>query len=321
MAFSPKIRRYLVIILIIGWVISLSYFALRSKKPNHPRKETTQLYRNNRLLMGTFWEVTSPDKEASSIVFTEAKRIENLLSKYQEDSEVSRLNRAGKLKVSPDTFYIIKKSKEFCQASAGAFDITIAPLVDLWGFTRQEHIVPSDDKIKAALKLVGCDKIILHEKDNVVEFKLSGMKIDLGAIAKGFALDCAVSKLKEKNINSCLINAGGQIYALGERSGAPWKVAIQNPRKPEIIGVLELKDKSASTSGDYEQFFLKNGKRYSHIIDPKTGYPVASGISSVTVITDSALEADALSTAIFVLDKGKGEELLKNFPQATTKIF
>lgn len=321
MAFSLKTRRYLVFFLIIGWGISLSYFAMRLPKPSHPQAKAVHLYQNNRLLMGTFWEVVSPDKEAGRIVFTEVSRIEQLLSKYQEDSEVFRLNRIGKLKVSPDTFYIIKKSKEFWQASDGVFDITVAPLVDLWGFTNQEYKVPSEDLIKAALKLVGCDKIILHEKDNVVEFKFPGMKIDLGAIAKGFALDCAVKKLKENNINSCLINAGGQVYALGEKSGHPWKIAIQNPREPKITGTLVLKNKSASTSGDYEQFFLKNGRRYCHIIDPKTGYPVASGISSVSVVTDSALEADALSTAIFVLGKEKGEELLKKFPQTVAKIF
>ena len=320
MAFSPKVRRYLVILLLISWGISLSYFALHSKKTNRQPKEAARLYRDNRLLMGTFWEVVSPDKRASVIVFNEAGRIENLLSKYIPDSEISRLNRAGNLKVNPDTFYIIKKSKELCQITGGAFDITVAPLVDLWGFTNQEHTVPGDDKIKSILRLVGCDKIILHEKDNVVEFKLPGMKIDLGGIAKGFALDCCVKILKENNINSCLINAGGQVYALGEKSGSSWKIAIQNPRKPEIAGVLELKDKSASTSGDYEQFFLKNGKRYSHILNPTTGYPADSGIFSVTVIADSGLTADALSTAIFVSGKNKGEELAKKFSNIEFKI-
>jgi len=321
MVFSPKIRRNLVILLIVCWGFSLSYFAIRFKKPSHPRVKADQLYQNNRLLMGTFWEVISPNKEASEIVFTEASRIEQLLSKYKEDSEISRLNRAGKLKVSPDTFYIIKKSKEFWQISQGAFDISVAPLVDLWGFTNQEHIVPGDDKIKDTLKLIGSDKIILYEKDNVVEFTLPGMKIDLGAIAKGFALDCAVKKLKDRNINSCLINAGGQVYALGGRSGHPWKIAIQNPRKPEITGILELRDKSVSTSGDYEQFFLKNGRRYCHIISPKTGYPADSQITSVTVIADQGLSADVLSTAIFVLGKTKGEELLKKIPRTKAIIF
>ena len=211
MAFSKITRRYLIAFLVIGWVITLSFF---TKSPG-------RLYRNNRILMGTFWEVTSPDKEAGQIVFSEADRIEQLLSKYKAESEVSRLNRLGKLKVSADTFYIIKKSKEFYEASDGAFDITIAPLVSLWGFTDQEQLVPGDDKIKTTLKLVGSDKIILHENDNVVEFRLPGMNIDLGAIAKGFALDCAVKELKKKNINNCLINAGGQVYA--------WEISTESP--------------------------------------------------------------------------------------------
>ncbi|MDP2831205.1 MAG: FAD:protein FMN transferase, partial [Candidatus Omnitrophota bacterium] len=164
------------------------------------------------------------------------------------------------------------------------------------------------------------DKIILHEKDNVVEFKLPGMKIDLGAIAKGFALDCAVKKLKENNVASCLINAGGQVYALGDNFGQSWKIAIQGARKPEIRGILKLKNKSASTSGDYQQYFLRGNKRYCHIFNPKTGYPAESGISSVTVIADSALEADALSTSIFVLGKEKAKALAMKFSNLEIKI-
>ena len=279
-----------------------------------------RLYRDNRLLMGTFWQVTSPNKQASWIVFSEASRIEQLLSKYIPASEISRLNRLGKLKVSADTFYIIKKSQEFWFKSSGAFDITVAPLVDLWGFTDQKFQVPGDDKIQAVLELVGSDKIILHEKDNVVEFKIPGMKIDLGAIAKGFALDCAVKKLKENKIDSCLINAGGQVYALGDNFGQTWKIAIRGARKSEIVRTLELKNKSASTSGDYEQYFLIGSKRYCHILNPKTGYPAESGIFSVTVIADTGLEADALSTSAFVLGKEKTKELAVKFSNLEIKI-
>ncbi|MDP3041798.1 MAG: FAD:protein FMN transferase [Candidatus Omnitrophota bacterium] len=314
MAFSAKTRKFLVAFLITAWSIALIYSALHSHPPKFPLK-AKRLYHDNRLLMGTFWEVTSPNKQASGIVFSEASSIEQLLSKYIPASEISRLNRLGKLKVSADTFYIIKKSLEYYRQTQGAFDITVAPLVDLWGFTNQNFQEPGADKIRAVLNLVGSDKIILHEKDNVVEFKLPGMKIDLGAIAKGFALDCAVKKLKENNVHSCLINAGGQIYALGDNFGQSWKIAIQGARKPEITGILKLKNKSASTSGNYEQFFLKAGTRYCHIINPKTGYPVNSGITSVTIIDDSGLTADVLSTAVFVLGKD-GEKILKNkFPR------
>jgi len=263
--------------------------------------------------MGTFVEVTSPNKEAAEIVFAEFERIENLLSKYKPESEVSKLNATGKLKVSPETFYVIKKSRELWQLTDGAFDITVGPLIDLWGFTNKEYKVPIDVEIKNALKFVGSDKIILHEKDNVVEFMLSGTRIDLGAIAKGYALDCAVKKLKEKGINSCLINSGGQVYALGVKFGSAWKIAVRDPRQKDFSGYLELKDKSASTSGDYEQYFIQKDKRFSHILNPKTGYPADSGVKSVTVVARDGLIADALSTAIFVLGKEKGLMLTKRF--------
>lgn len=313
MAYSKKIRKYLLILLIAGWAITLAYkhFSLQI-----PEKH---LYHDNRILMGTFWEVTSPVKEASGIVFTEVARLEQLLSKYNPTSEISILNRTGKLKVSSDTFYIIKKSKEFYQLTDGAFDITIAPLVELWGFSNLKTKVPTTEEINSTLKIIGSDKIILHENDSMVEFKLPKMKIDLGGIAKGFALDCAIKKLKENKINSCLINAGGQVYALGNKFSSPWKIAIKNPRKPSVLETLELNNQSVSTSGDYEQFFLKDEKRYCHIINSKTGYPVNSGVTSVTIIDDSGLNADALSTAVFILGEDRVEMLKKKFPK--TKFY
>ncbi len=288
-------------------------------------------------MMGTFVQVSSPYKEAASIVFAEIKRIEDLLSKYNPDSEVSKLNKSGILSVSPETFYIIKKSKEFWQLSDGAFDITVAALVDLWGFTDKKYSLPAEERIKNVLELVGSDKIILNDSDNMIKFKSLGMKIDLGAIAKGYAVDCAVKKLREKGIKSCLITAGGQVYALGDKPrpsskalfhlnegrgkfGKPWKIAIRDPREKGIVDYLELKDKSVATSGDYEQFFIKDNRRYSHILNPKTGYPADSGVISVTVIASSGLTADALSTAIFVLGKEKGEALAKKFSDVQVKI-
>jgi thiamine biosynthesis lipoprotein len=271
--------------------------------------------------MGTFWEVSSPDPRAARIVFTEAARVERLLSKYLPESEVARLNQTGKQKVTPETFSLIKKAVEFYRLTNGAFDITVGPLVDLWGFSRRDFKVPSDEQIRAALALVGSDKIILAEEDNLVTFAIAGMQIDLGGIAKGYGLDCAVKKLKENNIRSCLINAGGQVYGLGDKFGTSWKVAIRQVNHPAITGSLSLRDQSASTSGNYEQFFIDGGKRYSHILDPRTGYPADNQIDSVTVITSSAQEADALSTAIFVLGENNSRKLLEKFPQAKVKIY
>jgi thiamine biosynthesis lipoprotein len=154
----------------------------------------------------------------------------------------------------------------------------------------------------------------------VVKFRILGMKIDLGAIAKGYTVDCAVRKLRESGIKNCLVNAGGQIYCLGDKFGRPWRIAIRNPRKSGLWDYLELRNKAVSTSGDYEQYFTKGNKRYSHILNPKTGYPVDSGIISATVIADDGLTADALSTSIFVLGKEKGRELAQNFTDAKVEI-
>jgi len=283
-------------------------------------QQNQQLYKDSRIMMGTFIKVVSTHKDAGEIVFAEIKRLEDLLSKYKPDSEVSQLNKQGELRVAPETFYIIKKSKEFQRISDGAFDITVAPLLELWGFTDKEYILPKEEEIKSALSLVDSDKIILKEGNNMVKFKVLGIKIDLGAIAKGYAVDCAVKRLKEAGIESCLINAGGDIYGLGDKSGSPWKVALQNPRSKGFADLLELEDKAVATSGDYEQYFFHDQKKYSHILNPQTGYPVDSKVISVTVIASDCLTADFLATTIFILGEEKGRELAKRFPGVKLKI-
>lgn len=283
--------------------------------------QSRTLYKESRIMLGTIVEVTSPDESAAEVVFAEIKRVEDLMSKYEPNSEVSRLNKRGKLKISPDTFYLLKKAEEVWLISEGAFDITVAPLLDLWGFTDKKYYLPKDEEIEATLALIGFDKIIFNESNNVIEFKIQGMKIDLGGIAKGYAVDSAVKKLKEKGIKNCLINAGGDIYALGDRGIRPWKVAIKEPRGEAVLDYyLELRDKAVATSGDYEQYFIKGKKRYVHIFNPKTGYPVDSDVASVTVIAPNCLMADALATTIFALGKEKGQRLAERFPEVEVKI-
>ncbi|MCX5707529.1 MAG: FAD:protein FMN transferase [Candidatus Omnitrophica bacterium] len=278
------------------------------------------LHRETQVLMGTFVEVVSPDPRAPEIVFSEIRRIEGMLSKYRPESEISQLNKNGQVKASPEMFYILEKSVGFWELSQGVFDVTVGPLMDLWGFTKKEFRQPSAEEIREALKIIGSNKIILNKQDYVVKFMLPGMKVDLGAIAKGFAVDCAVRKLKDSGISSCLINAGGQIYGLGDKSGRPWKVAIRSPRGEGVEGYLEIKDQAVSTSGDYEQYFEKDKRRFSHIMNPHTGYPEDSKIISATVIADDGLTADALSTSIVVMGKDKGLLLAKKFPGVKTRI-
>ncbi|MFA5286927.1 MAG: FAD:protein FMN transferase [Candidatus Omnitrophota bacterium] len=307
-------RKYLTIALIIGWASTIAYFFIQK---NSLEK---RLYQEKRVMMGTFVEVISPQKKAPKIVFDEINRIEGLLSKYNPESEVSKLNKFGTIKASPETFYVIKKSKEFYSLSNGAFDITVAPLMDLWGFTDRKYFMPPEEKIREVLKLVGSDKIILQDSSFVIQFKTPGMKIDLGAIAKGYAVDCAIKKIRDSGIKNCLINAGGQIYCLGNRFGKPWIVAIKNPRANGLVNYLKLENRAISTSGDYEQFFIKDKKRYAHIINPRTGFPSENSILSITVIATDGLTADALSTSIFVLGKEKGEELAKKLGKIELKI-
>jgi len=266
--------------------------------------------------MGTFATVISCDERAAGIAFAEIGRIEKLLSKYDPDSEISRLNSAGYIQASPETYYIIKKSKDFSAASSGAFDITVAPLVELWGFKDRDFRLPAKGEIALALQRIGSDKIILNDAGRSVKFSTAGMSVDLGAIAKGYAVDCAVRKLKESGITSALVNIGGETYGLGTKAGRPWTVAIRSPDKKGFAGRLELIDRGVSTSGNYEQFFIKDGIRYAHIFDPGTGMPADSGITAVTVLANDCLIADSLSTAIFVLGKEKGSAFVKNIPGA-----
>ncbi|MBI4707784.1 MAG: FAD:protein FMN transferase [Candidatus Omnitrophica bacterium] len=278
------------------------------------------LYKDTQVMMGTFVEVISPDKEAAAIVFNEVKRIEKLLSKYDPESEISQLNKFGKLKVSPETFFVLSKSCLFWKQTNGAFDVTVGPLLDVWGFTDKNYKLPDKSKIKEALRSVGSDKIVLNEVDSVVEFNSPGVKVDLGAIAKGFAVDCAVEKLKEAGIKSCLVNAGGQIYCLGKRFGKPWRVVIQNPRGPGSKGSFDLIDQAVATSGDYESYFEVSGKRYMHIFDPRTGYPADNEVMCVTVIAPDGLTADALATAMMVMGKEKSDSLIKQYPGVIVRI-
>jgi len=274
-------------------------------------QRTQPLYKDSQLMMGTIIEVISPDRNAAGIAFSEIRRIDDLLSRFKDDSEISRLNREGRLRVSPDTLLVIKKSGQFWQATQGAFDITAAPLIELWGFYDRDYRLPSDSEIQERLALIGFDKIKID--GNMVEFKIDGMKIDLGAIAKGFAIDCAVQELRQAGIDSALLNAGGDIYCLGDKRGIPWSVAIRTGVNLISSGDLKLKDKAVATSGNYEQYFSVDGVRYSHILNPRTGKPAETDSASVTVIADDCLTADALATSVFVMGKDSASKLAERF--------
>lgn len=243
--------------------------------------------------------------------------IDGKMSAFDPGSEIFRLNQAAGRKpvaVSEEAFLLLKRAKEFAELSGGAFDMTIRPLVALWGIGRKSDFIPQQSEIKNARKLVNHNDLILDESKCTAYLKKAGQAVDLGGIAKGYAADEVKRLLTEGGVPSALIDLGGNIVAVGSRpDGEPWQVGIQNPAsvRGEYIGTLAVTDKTVVTSGSNEQFFVKAGSRYHHILDPRTGRPAQSGLLSVTVVGISSVAADALTTAAFVLGTEKGAKFLK----------
>lgn len=278
------------------------------------------LYKETQFLMGTTVEVIIEGekdmaKEVSQRFFARIKELDKKLSLYNAESEIAKINKFagnGKVAVSPEMAELLGKSLLYSELTQGAFDITVGPLVQLWGFKEHKPVIPEKEKIEDVLKRCGYVSIKIHPGSNEVSFSKPGMEIDLNAIAKGYIVGEGARLLKKAGVTSALINAGGDIYSIGAPFGKEgWNIAIQHPRKKnKVIAKLILADKAVATSGDYENFFVHEGKYLSHIIDPKTGRPSDRGVVSATVISSDAAEADALATALIVMGKGEGINLI-----------
>lgn len=282
-----------------------------------------QPYTKDTFVMGTTAQVTIYGKstEEAEAIATEALRelhsIENNLSTWKERSEISILNRESNgnpLLASWELYAIVDSSLHFSQMTFGAFDITARPLVKLWGFQGGMLKLPSDEEIEETLKLVGSDKVTVSRRSPRIGLS-PGTEIDLAGIAKGYAVDRCAAILKNHSVTSGLVNLGGNIYAIGTPPGKDgWTIGIRNPVETgKLIGAFMLEDEAVATSGNYENFVEIDGKRYGHIIDPRTGRPV-DHVLSVTVIASTALATDALSTGLFVLGPEKAAEVLTKLP-------
>ena len=261
--------------------------------------------------MGSDFEITIVDNDQANaenminIAIEEISRIEKLISSWDKNSQTSLINlNAGvkPVKIDLELFELISRSIKVSNISQGAFDISYASMDKVWYFDRKMTEFPSIEKIKKSVSKIGYKNIVLNKEDTTVFLKLKGMKIGFGAIGKGYAADRAKEILIKNNVKSGIINASGDLTAWGIKpSGKDWMVAIVNPiNKDKVFSWLTIKNKSIVTSGNYEKFINLDGKKYSHIIDPRTGYPT-EGILSVTIITDKAELADALATSVFVL--------------------
>ena len=307
-----KINSFTLIITCLIVLLSVFYFLFNK---SNITKET-------KFLLGTICEITVVHEDKNlreksiEAAYSAVSNIGKEMSIFDENSVLSKINREAFSKavsLTPNIAFVLEQSLYFSKFSNGAFDVTAKKLSDLWGFTSGKEYVPAEDEIKKVLTEVGYKNILISDdgENKKVSFAVNGIELDFGGIAKGYACDLAVQKLKEFGIENAMVNIGGNIFALGNAPGKNgWQIAVRNPRDAEkFAGIVRLKNQAVSTSGDYEQFFLRGEARYSHIIDPTTGFPVKGSVA-VSVISESAMVSDALSTAFFVLGLNDTEKIV-----------
>ena len=275
--------------------------------------------------MGSYVQQTvygSGREDAAQAASSAVTELENLISWRVEDSDTARLNQAAGtefLEIDPQTWDILNTSLQVCQASGGAFDITIAPISWLWNFDEDPHL-PQDSTIQSLLPAVNWENVSLLD-DGTAALQTQDTALDLGAVGKGAACDAAVASYKESGVDRAVVSVGGSVGLYGEKPwGQLWQVSVRNPDTEGSLGVLSLSGGFLSTSGSYEKQFTEDGVTYHHILDPDTGYPAESGLLSVTVWSSSGALSDALSTACFVLGMEDSLPVLEQFDSGAVFI-
>jgi thiamine biosynthesis lipoprotein len=283
-------------------------------------------------LLGTLCKITTwgPAERAVNAAFDRIGEIDERMSTNRAASEVSRINAAAgvaPVAVSADTFSVIREAVAFSRLSDGRFDLTVGPLVKLWGIGTDDARVPSPAEITAALALVGWRDVELSEPDATVFLPRPGMAIDLGAIAKGYAADEAAAVLAAKGVKTALIDLGGNVLTLGAKpDGSPWRIGLQDP-DPTVprgshIGILEFEgSRTVVTSGTYERYLMQGGVRYHHLLDTTTGSPVQNGLVAVTIFTSRSITADGYSTLVFASGLERGRALVEATGGAVEALF
>lgn len=306
---GKKIITRLIIVIVIFIAIIYSVFS------NNKDKSISQTY----FYMGTVIDITlfeTDDQSHLSNISTIINDLDKKLSRNIETSEIYKINNLAKnesLKLSDDTYNIIKSSLYYSDLSKGYFDITINPLVMLWGIGTESANVPSEENIKKTIKKIDYKNIMLN--NNVITLLSEDTSIDLGAIAKGYVADKIVEYLKDNNIDKALINLGGNVYAHGSSTTSkPWNIGIRDPENKSNGPVLKvmLENKSVVTSGSYERFFEEDGIIYHHILNPFDGYPVNNDILSISIISDKSIDGDALSTSLYCLGTKEALNIAKS---------
>lgn len=277
--------------------------------------------KDSAFLMDTLVQMKAYGENAEAAVAESMDRIkflEDLMSPTIESSEVYQLNNnpEQKVKLSPETEIVLEKALYYAKLTGGKFDPTVGALVDLWGIGTENARVPDQIEIETALDNIGYQYLTIDD-NHQAEIKKAGVKIDLGGIAKGFAAD-QVKKIVEKhNVKSAFVNLGGNVLVIGSKAdGSKWRIGIQDPRKDRgnVMAIIETTDQTIVTSGNYERYFIKDGKLYHHILDPATGYPAESHLLSASIVSNSSFDADALSTAVYIMGVKAGLKFIENLP-------
>jgi FAD:protein FMN transferase len=297
-----------------------------------PARQPLYRHEANRLSMACVYAIEAYGPDATALPrilddgFDEVDRIDRLMSHYKADSPLSRINREAAqqpVKVEPELFDFIAEAVRYSRESDGAFDITVGPLMKAWGFFRGEGRLPASGELAEARRHVGAAHLVLNAAEKTIGFDAPGVELDLGGIAKGYAVDRVVELLKKRNIAAALVSAGGStIYGLGAPPGRKgWDVTLQDPidsRKTAMTVTLE--DRALSVSGTSEKSFESGGVRYSHIMDPRSGLPV-QGVLSVAVVTSTGTAGDALDNALFVMGPERSRAYLKTLPATEAMFF
>ncbi len=312
-----------ILFIILGVLLVIALYTLIPKGP-------IEIDSNYRLVMGTFAHVVviAADRNAANkcvdAAFAEIHKVDDLMSRYKSDSQLSIVNRDGfkrAVEVSDSLYEVLKRSVEFSKLTNGAFDITVGPSVDLFHSSEKTETAPSEEEIAQAKAKVGFEKLKLNDTNKTVSFTVEGMRLDLGGIAKGYAVDKAIEAAQKAGAVGAMVDIGGDIRCFGTapHGKESWIIGLQNPStnsgagEDNILLELKLTHQAIATSGDYQQFVLIKDKRYSHIINPQTGTST-EGLSSVTIIADNTTDADALATAVSVMGMDMGLALIEKLP-------
>jgi thiamine biosynthesis lipoprotein len=269
----------------------------------------------------TVWSTDDVGAEAAvRMVFSEFDRLDAMMSVWKDGSDILRLNAAAgerAVPVSPETREVLRIAHQISEQTGGTFDVTFAALSGLWKFDYQDkdNSIPDRKEIDRRLPLVNYRDVVVDDTAGTAMLRRKGMRVNLGGIGKGYAVDRAVDILRRRGLHDFMIQAGGDMYVAGMRGDRPWRLGIRDPRGPadRVFAALDLRDGTFSTSGDYERFFMKNGVRYHHIIDLRVGEP-ARLCRSVTLVTERAVVADALAKGVFILGPDEGMALIERTP-------